>query len=400
MKRVWLSLVPFALLVGCGEPELCNDGIDNDNDGAADCADLEDCSTNAACEAPGNEDCDNGQDDDGDGQVDCADANCTNDPACALPEDCDNGQDDDGDNLVDCNDDECLNAPNCLPDEVCNDLKDNDRDGAVDCADSDCTKDPACAPGNECTDKIDNDGDGFFDAADPGCQIEGSTSEDDNQCNDGIDNDFDGDIDNSDSGCVNGFEIGPEGLPDLQLLADTNLVFAGAGGTPTFQNRFISPNEGAFLDGCVTGTGNRRLLEWNAFVANVGDRALVVGQTNTHQPIWTENPFFGLLFEGWTRAFIKDEDGNIFAQGHKGSFCMIDLFQLDQNATEEGFDCFEQGISRGFADIYSIGLECQYIDVTGVPPGSYNLVAETDFTQQIPEKSYNNNTITIPIEIP
>jgi hypothetical protein len=60
------------------------------------------------------EDCSNGIDDDYDGAVDCADSDCYDAPECqldgAMPapfEDCSNGIDDDFDGKVDCEDPDC-----------------------------------------------------------------------------------------------------------------------------------------------------------------------------------------------------------------------------------------------------------------------------------------------------
>ncbi|HHT9127081.1 MAG TPA: hypothetical protein ACFYD6_14890, partial [Candidatus Brocadiia bacterium] len=82
--------------------EVCDDGIDNDEDGLTDCEDPE-CS-GQACE----EVCDDGMDNDGDSFVDCADTDC---PPC--PEDCDDGLDNDRDELVDCDDPDCDCPEDC-----------------------------------------------------------------------------------------------------------------------------------------------------------------------------------------------------------------------------------------------------------------------------------------------
>ena len=58
--------------------------------------------------------CDDGQDNDGDGAFDCEDPDCAQDPICVV-EICDNGQDDDGDGAFDCLDADCLNDPACPP---------------------------------------------------------------------------------------------------------------------------------------------------------------------------------------------------------------------------------------------------------------------------------------------
>ena len=68
--------VPLSL-GGLGFECDCTDGIDNDGNGAIDCADST-CSLldPVACADVTESDCTNGNDDDGDGAVDCADSDC------------------------------------------------------------------------------------------------------------------------------------------------------------------------------------------------------------------------------------------------------------------------------------------------------------------------------------
>ena len=62
------------------------------------------------------ESCRNGLDDDGDGATDCADDECAGTADCVPPfEDCTNGVDDDGDTRTDCADDECTAHVACRP---------------------------------------------------------------------------------------------------------------------------------------------------------------------------------------------------------------------------------------------------------------------------------------------
>ncbi|MCP4873808.1 MAG: hypothetical protein GY898_34400 [Proteobacteria bacterium] len=236
--------------------EICDDGIDNDGDGFADCDDA-DCGLFPDCVTPGNEfDCDNTVDDDGDGLVDCADPDCATDPVC-LPgnEDCTNGLDDDGDGLVDCDDGDCTfesvcdagdgdccvsnGSPGCddeagedlvcdldpfccnvtwdficadeyqdvfggtCADEICDNGLDDDADGATDCDDSDCTGDPACPDVEICDNGLDDDADGFIDCDDLDCQGTPDCAEPltETDCTNNIDDDFDGPIDCADSDC-------------------------------------------------------------------------------------------------------------------------------------------------------------------------------------------------------
>jgi len=70
---------------GPGDAEVCDNGSDDDGDGATDCDDNE-CATDAACGSdtqPDVEDCNNGADDDGDGAEDCDDSDCAGNSDCA-----------------------------------------------------------------------------------------------------------------------------------------------------------------------------------------------------------------------------------------------------------------------------------------------------------------------------
>ena len=93
------------------DPEICNNLVDDDDDGRPDCLDP-DCSTSIYC-LNEEEICDNDTDDDGDGDVDCHDVDCDGDIACFEAENCENGIDDDGDGATDCDDSDCADAAAC-----------------------------------------------------------------------------------------------------------------------------------------------------------------------------------------------------------------------------------------------------------------------------------------------
>ncbi len=149
------------------QPETkCDNGRDDDKDGATDCADS-DCSASAACtacsvtETP-EASCADGADGDCDGNVDCADSDCAAHPSCQgcdpteVPEtSCADGADGDCDGNVDCADSDCAEAPACqgcspsgTSEGDCSDVVDGDCDGKVDCADPDCAAAPTCAAGS------------------------------------------------------------------------------------------------------------------------------------------------------------------------------------------------------------------------------------------------------------
>jgi hypothetical protein len=53
----------------------------------------------------------------------------------------------------------------------------------------------------------------------------------------------------------------------------------------------------------------------------------------------------------------------------------------------------------GWADEYYYRLDCQFIDVTGVAPGTYVLEDEVNPERLFKESNYRNNAASIQIEI-
>jgi hypothetical protein len=143
-----------------GREENCNDRLDEDRDGLADCADA-DCFDAPNCEAGGTEEsteaaCRDWLDNDGDGSVDCDDQDCqrqeiracrgswssTGAGALTAPSQEDLPELSAGQSLEDLIG-TGTDRDGERSDETCADGIDNDLDGAMDCADYGCRFDPA-----------------------------------------------------------------------------------------------------------------------------------------------------------------------------------------------------------------------------------------------------------------
>ena len=97
---------------------------------------------------------------------------------------------------------------------------------------------------------------------------------------------------------------------------------------------------------------------------------------------------------------LMNLDGTVAAEGHKTSFCLLDVSQMTTGAPSQEFTCDNQGISIGWADIYSRNLDCQFIDATGVPPGEYLMSVELNPLGLISESDYGNNAAVFPVTLP
>ena len=143
----------------------CGDGIDNDADGDADCADT-DCDGIGFCEFGAELSCNDGEDNDANGMSDCLDPNCDGFSSCefGIELSCSDGIDNDADGAADCLDANCDGQASCEfgSESSCEDGIDNDADGKTDCADENCSASPSCsAPGLDLFHDFDSSTDGF-----------------------------------------------------------------------------------------------------------------------------------------------------------------------------------------------------------------------------------------------
>uniref|UniRef100_A0A8C5HKN7 Lysyl oxidase homolog n=3 Tax=Gouania willdenowi TaxID=441366 RepID=A0A8C5HKN7_GOUWI len=84
--------------------------------------------------------------------------------------------------------------------------------------------------------------------------------------------------------------------------------------------------------------------------------------------------------------------GQKVAEGHKASFCLEDTGCEPAFRRRYACTSHTQGLSPGCHDVYAANIDCQWIDITDVPPGNYILkvtvnpnffVLESDFTNNI-----------------
>lgn len=195
---------------------------------------------------------------------------------------------------------------------------------------------------------------------------------------------------------------GPLGCdaPDLAVL-DTDLHIS-------VDNLFVPPDACSVYEGCVTGTGWRRILRFDGKSANVGSRDLVLGVPANHPDLFTFSPCHEHHhFDEFARYTLLDGD-QVVAAGHKQAFCLLDLQSWawpELGDADQTYTCFNQGISVGWLDIYDRNLDCQWIDVTGVPYGDYTLRIEVNLAPEgktepmLVERDYANNVVEIPVVV-
>ncbi|XP_053556706.1 uncharacterized protein LOC128648047 [Bombina bombina] len=81
------------------------------------------------------------------------------------------------------------------------------------------------------------------------------------------------------------------------------------------------------------------------------------------------------------------------AEGHKASFCLEDT--MCDLGIRRRYACtaHTQGLSPGCYDTYHANIDCQWIDVTDVPPGKYILKVSVNPNFQVMESDFTNNAV-------
>lgn len=80
------------------------------------------------------------------------------------------------------------------------------------------------------------------------------------------------------------------------------------------------------------------------------------------------------------------------AAGHKASFCLEDT--VCDPGIPRYFNCTDggpQGVSQNCYDVYKWNIDCQWIDVTDHPYGTFYLRVVVNPQRRVPESDYLNN---------
>lgn len=167
---------------------------------------------------------------------------------------------------------------------------------------------------------------------------------------------------------------------------------------------FVSDTSCLINEGCVRGSGDRKVIRFGTEIANVGTEDLVLGSPQSGADYWHYDECHSHFhFEAYAAYDIVEvSSGEMLDIGSKNGFCVLDSRVYDSAIAPNGchgYGCGNQGITAGCADVYTSGLQCQWIDVTGLPDGDYDLIVTTNPEQEIPEISYDNNSAQVRVRL-
>jgi hypothetical protein len=139
----------------------------------------------------------------------------------------------------------------------------------------------------------------------------------------------------------------------------------------------------------------------------VGRLKFVISETHRH--------WHYLAFEQY--RLLRASDGRVVRGDAKTGFCLGDRYNAFPGARAREDqpkkpvfvgNCAKnqrlarhvrEGISVGYGDDYKPQVEGQYIDITNVPPGKYELLHEVNVDRSLRESSYRNDAASILIQL-
>ena len=184
----------------------------------------------------------------------------------------------------------------------------------------------------------------------------------------------------------------PPVLPNLTILADQI--------QPMYvQDVYFDPMACEVVEGCVGDSGNRRLLRFDDVTANTGFADLVVGPVpppGVSSGVFVWSACHHHHHVAGFQDFALVVAGGAIVTAHKRGFCLRDDLRTGAGGPAR-YDCTDQGISAGWADLYQPQLPCQWLDVTGVPPGAYTLRVTVNPTRAFAESDYDDDVLEVPV---
>ena len=190
-----------------------------------------------------------------------------------------------------------------------------------------------------------------------------------------------------------------DGIADLCLAPDLEIDAAYMKETLYLDFLYVDPSDCYIEERCVGGSGIRKLVRFGTRISNLGTSDLAIGIPGGDAWIYAACHDHYHFADYAYYELLTDEGRQVTTTGYKNGWCVMDLQGADGSSRCGQYTCQNQGITAGCADIYSASLDCQWVDITGVPDGDYRVRVTTNPDRTFHELSFENNTAEVAIRI-
>lgn len=188
--------------------------------------------------------------------------------------------------------------------------------------------------------------------------------------------------------------------PAMAQLPDLAINKPRLAASVLLQHLTFSAADCSVVEGCVP-EGARKLLKFDVGFQNVGNADLVIGDPNARPDLFEASACHGHLHMSGVASYeLLSAGGDSLLRARKQGWCFRDNSPFRAGAGPGKYNCDHQGISAGWEDIYARSLDCQWLDVTGLPGGKYLLRVVVNPDSIFQEANYNNNAVTVSITLP
>jgi hypothetical protein len=172
-----------------------------------------------------------------------------------------------------------------------------------------------------------------------------------------------------------------------------------------YQKRLFSDTSCARIEGCIRGGGLRTLMRFDTEVYNVGDAGFDAPSPQQRPDLFEHSACHGHYhFHGFARFDLYYPAGTPAVRGGKLAYCMEDTVAYQSGpavACDAASTCDDQGIQKGWTDLYARDLDCQWLDITGIEGNRwYCYEVCTNYGRNFQEYSFDNNCSRFPIWVP
>jgi hypothetical protein len=165
------------------------------------------------------------------------------------------------------------------------------------------------------------------------------------------------------------------------------------------ETRTFATDSCTVVEGCAL-PGTRKLLLFDTGFINIGTNDLIIGDPAQRPDIFHFSPCHGHYhMDGVAGYELIDAAGTTVVTGRKQGFCLRDSEPALPGAGPAKYDCNYQGLTAGWEDIYDKSLDCQWLDISDVPSGSYRLRVVCNPDAMFEESNYENNVVDVSITL-